>query len=83
MEERKRRFEEREHVTPQIKSQLERVLGKGALPVHIFSPSADIPNEKAVRLVVLSPDAPFTREAGSLAEKIPWRCSPSAARRLA
>jgi predicted AAA+ superfamily ATPase len=69
MEERKRRFEDREHVFPLLKTQLERLMGKGTLPVHIFSPSADIPDERAVRLVVLGPEVPLTSGKDSLAEK--------------
>lgn len=69
MEERKRRFEDKEYWLPALKGHLERVVGKGQIPVHLFSASADVPDERDVRLVVLSPEAPYVAGGDSLAER--------------
>lgn len=65
MEERKRRFSDRDDVIPVIKDQLQRVLNNGLFEaVHIFTRSEDIPDDYNLRLVVLPPDAYFLRSGG-------------------
>lgn len=65
MEDRKRRFDDREHVYPLLKKQLERGFGKGAVPVHLFTPAGDIPDDRSVRMVVLPPEAPISANGES------------------
>jgi len=60
MEDRKRRFEETE-VTEEIRGALNRMMGQSSLPMHVFTPAADIPDEWSLRLVVLPPDKPWVR----------------------
>jgi hypothetical protein len=74
MEERKRRFEDADHVVPLMKKQLEKIVGKGAVPVHLFSPSADLPDERGVRLVVLPPAAPMAPGPESPAAQAALAC---------
>lgn len=63
MEERKRRFDDKEHVFPAIKKLLESNLSRGVFAgVHISVPSSDIPDDGGLRLVALSPETPFSRQ---------------------
>lgn len=68
MEERKRRFEDHDDVFPllekRIRHSLTASLFKG---IHVFTPGADVPDDWALRLVVLPPDAAFSRNGRSLA----------------
>ena len=64
MEERKRRFESKEHeeVYPVIRSYLNRLLNGDLFEgVHVFTPAGDVPDDAVLRLVVLTPDAGFNR----------------------
>lgn len=68
MEDRKRRFHEKDHVQPLVRSLLQKIASGGAFGgVHIFTSSADIPDDFTLRLVVLPPDAAFSRSGQSLA----------------
>lgn len=68
MEDRKRRFKDDEDVIPAIRETLQRVIGGGPLDAtHIFTPSIDIPDDWALRLVVLPPRATHARTGGSQA----------------
>lgn len=70
MEERSRRFQDREDVFPVIGDALRKMLGNGPFgAVHVFTQSADIPDDPTLRLVVLPPDAPFTKSGRSLANE--------------
>jgi predicted AAA+ superfamily ATPase len=65
MEERKRKFANREHVDPAIRERLARHLTKGVFGgVHVFTGSADIPDDFELRLVVLSPECPHAADGG-------------------
>lgn len=55
MEERKKRFTEAD-VLDQIRTAVNRVMGTTSFGLHVFTPAADIPDEWALRLVVLPPD---------------------------
>lgn len=57
MEERKRRLNERDHVLPEIKRLLERYVGRGFFEgLHVMpATSGDVPDDFALRLVVLPP----------------------------
>jgi predicted AAA+ superfamily ATPase len=69
MEDRKRRFEAREHWFQEFQKQLETTIGRGTLPVHVFPVSGDVPDERReVRLVVLSPEATFVPAVAGAAE---------------
>ena len=68
MEERKRRFQDREEVIPAIRERVQRLFGQGVFGgVHTFTPSGDVPDDWALRLVVLPPDAAFYRSGRNLA----------------
>jgi predicted AAA+ superfamily ATPase len=70
MEDRKRRFNSREHLTPEIQARLRGLVG--ALPrigVHVFSESRDVPDDWSLHLVVLPPDASHTRTGNSAAAR--------------
>lgn len=62
MEDRKRRFDMREDVYPFIKDKLRFASGVFG-GIHIFTPSADVPDDWQLRLVVLPPEATFGRSA--------------------
>lgn len=60
MEERRRRYDLREDVYPFIKDKLRFAPGVFT-GVHVFTPSADVPDDYQLRLVVLPPEASFSR----------------------
>lgn len=62
MEDRKRRFNMREDVYPYIREKLRFAPGVFG-GVHVFTGSADVPDDWALRLVVLPPEATFGRSA--------------------
>lgn len=64
MEDRRRRFDLREDVYPFIKDKLR--FANGAFGgVHVFTPSSDVPDDWQLRLVVLPPEATFSKGAQS------------------
>jgi len=68
MEERKRRFQDKEDVFPAIRERLQRSFASGIFGgTHIFTASGDVPDDWQLRLVVLPPDAAFSRSGQSLA----------------
>ncbi len=68
MEDRKRRFNDKEDVFPAIQNRIERMLARQIFGgIHVFTPSADIPDDWLLRLVVLPPDSAFSRAGESLA----------------
>lgn len=69
MEDRKRRFNDTEHVVPRLEEKLKSLLGSGEVPVHIFTPAPQVPDKPELRVVVLPPDAPHTGGTDSLAIK--------------
>lgn len=70
MEERKRRFENRANeVNPEIRSRLSKMLNRGCFGgIHVFTPSADIPDDFELRLCVISPEKPHSKKAGMARE---------------
>ncbi|MDK2889756.1 MAG: hypothetical protein PWR21_388 [Methanoculleus sp.] len=69
MEERKRRFNEREEILPRIRNELARIVRPGLFAgIHIFTPSSDIPDDWGMRFVVLPPDAAYGRHQLKSAE---------------
>lgn len=69
MEQRKRRFDDNTDVRERLGLALKKLSGglTSFDGVHIFTPHADVPDDGALRLVVLSPDAWYTREETRLA----------------
>ncbi len=67
MEERKRRYQDRDHVLPIIRERVQRSLGGSLFYVHVFTPSADIPDDTQLRLVVLPLEAAFSRNSPTAA----------------
>ncbi len=64
MEDRKRRFKDESDVRGKIATMLKKLFG--SIPffdgVHIYTPNSDVPDDSALRLVVLSPDYWFSRD---------------------
>ncbi len=68
MEERKRRFQDREDVFPAIRERVQRGFASGVFgAIHVFTASGDVPDDWALRLVVLPPDAAFSKSGQNLA----------------
>ncbi|MCM2542875.1 ATP-binding protein [Burkholderia glumae] len=68
MEERKRKFQDKEDVFPAVRERVQRFLVNGVFSgTHIFTGSNDVPDDWALRLVVLPPDAAFSKSGQSLA----------------
>ncbi|MBF0340191.1 MAG: ATP-binding protein [Magnetococcales bacterium] len=68
MEDRKRRFQDKEDILPIMREQLQRSLSGSSLgSVHIFTQSGDVPDTWELRLVVLPPDAAFSRTVQNFA----------------
>lgn len=70
MEERKRRFDskEREEVFPVIKAYLGKSLNGDLFDgVHVFIEAGDVPDDSALRLVVLAPDVAFNKSLPKVA----------------
>ena len=67
MEERKRRFQDAEDVFPLIRERILRSFASGVFGgIHVFTDSGDVPDDWALRLVVLPPDAAFSKKGQSL-----------------
>lgn len=70
MEDRKRRFNDTDHVIPRLAEKLKSLLGSGGdVPIHIFTPADQVPDGPDLRVVVLAPEAPHTGGMDSLAIK--------------
>lgn len=69
MEERKRRFDDNTEVRGRIADALKKVIGSVTFfdGMHIFTPHADVPDDTALRLIVLPPEAWFSRDEQRLA----------------
>lgn len=68
MEDRKRRFQDKEDVFPAIRERMQKTFASGVFGgTHIFTASGDVPDDWQLRLVVLPPDAAFSRSGQSLA----------------
>ena len=68
MEERKRRFQDKEDVFPTVRERVQRGFASGVFgSIHVFTDSGDVPDDWALRLVVLPPDAAFSKSGQSLA----------------
>lgn len=69
MEERKARLDERNDLRPRMAQILAILLqSRGSFDaLHVFTAHADIPDDGALRLVVLSPDTPYSKQDPSIA----------------
>jgi predicted AAA+ superfamily ATPase len=69
MEDRKRRFDDKTEVRGKIAESLKKVVGGTTFfeGVHIFTPHADVPDDTALRLVVIPPESWYSREESRLA----------------
>ena len=64
MEDRKRRFDDGTDVRGKIAEALKRLVGSATFfdGVHVFTPHGDVPDDSALRLVVLSPEHWYSRD---------------------
>jgi uncharacterized protein len=71
MEERKPRFDDKTEVRGKIAEALKQAAGSATFfdGVHIFTPHGDVPDDSALRLVVLPPDKWYSREQTRLADE--------------
>ena len=68
MEDRKRRFLDKEDVFPLIRDKLQKTFAQGVFGgIHTFTASGDVPDDWALRLVILPPDATFSRTSENMA----------------
>jgi predicted AAA+ superfamily ATPase len=70
MEDRKRRFDEKTDVRRKIEEVVKKLFANTPLfdGVHVFTPHADVPDDSALRLVVLSPEHCFMKDSARQAE---------------
>ncbi len=71
MEDRKRRFDDNTDVRGKIGEALKKMVGSAAFfdGVHIFTPHGDVPDDSALRLVVLPPEFCHSRDLKQPAEQ--------------
>ena len=71
MEDRKRRFDDNTDVRGKIGEALKKMVGSATFfdGVHIFTPHGDVPDDSALRLVVLSPENCHSRDLKQPAER--------------
>jgi predicted AAA+ superfamily ATPase len=71
MEERKRRYRNKEHVFPVVRDRLEKSFAPGVFGggVHVFTPSSDVPDDWKLHLVVLPLDSAYSRGVQNTAIK--------------
>lgn len=69
MEDRKRRFDDRTEVRSKIAEVLKKTVGNATSfdGVHVFIPHGDVPDDTALRLIVLPPETWYAREEHRLA----------------
>ncbi|KQU25484.1 hypothetical protein ASG63_20450 [Methylobacterium sp. Leaf94] len=69
MEDRKRRFDDRTEVRSKIAEVLKKTVGNSTFfdGVHVFVPHGDVPDDTALRLIVLPPETWYAREEHKLA----------------
>ena len=72
MEDRKKRIDDAGEIRPEIQRRLSKALAiRGVFDaIHTFAPSSDVPDDDALRLVVLPPDAGFSKTEQSPAKSL-------------
>ena len=62
------RFQDKEDVFPTVRERVQRGFASGVFGgIHVFTDSGDVPDDWVLRLVVLPPDAAFSKSGQSLA----------------
>ena len=76
MEDRKRRFDDKTEVRGKIAEALKQGAGNATFfdGVHIFTPHGDVPDDSALRLVVLPPEKWYSRDESRLAFEAALEC---------
>jgi hypothetical protein len=76
MEDRKRRFDDKTEVRGKIADALKRVVGNATFfdGVHIFTPHTDVPDDTALRLVVLPPESWYSKDESRPATEAVLTC---------
>ena len=76
MEDRKRRFDDKTEVRGRIAEALKKAVGSATFfdGVHIFTPHADVPDDTALRLVVLPPENWYSRDESRAAFESVFAC---------
>ena len=76
MEDRKRRFDDRTEVLGKIASALKKVVGSATFfdGIHIFTSHGDVPDDSALRIVLLPPEHWCSREESRLATDAVLAC---------
>ncbi|WP_347909851.1 DUF499 domain-containing protein [Pseudomonas grandcourensis] len=68
MEERKKRYKDKENVFPAIRKRVQESFASGVFGgIHVFTDSVDVPDDFQLRLVVLAPDYGYSKSGPSLA----------------
>lgn len=68
MEERKRRFNDREDVFPAVRERLQKAIVSSAFDgIHVFTRDGDVPDDFCARLVVLSPEFAYSKSGHNYA----------------
>ncbi|MTW22277.1 DUF499 domain-containing protein [Allochromatium palmeri] len=68
MEERKKRFKDKEDLYPVIRKRVQESFASGVFGgIHVFTESLDVPDDWRLRLVVLAPDAGYSKSGPSRA----------------
>ena len=68
MEDRKRRFQDNEDIFPTIRDRVQRSFASGIFGgIHVFTSNGDIPDDWQLRLVVLPPDAAYSKTGQNFA----------------
>lgn len=71
MEDRKRRFDDRDDVLPVIRDRLKQSIANGVFGgIHVFTPNTDVQDDWALRLVVLPPAAAYSKSGQSHAQEL-------------
>jgi hypothetical protein len=76
MEDRKRRFDDKTEVRGKVADALKHGAGSATFfeGVHIFTPHSDVPDDSALRLVVLPPESWYSRDESRLAFEAASEC---------
>jgi predicted AAA+ superfamily ATPase len=76
MEDRKRRFDDKTEVRGKVADALKHGAGSATFfeGVHIFTPQSDVPDDSALRLVVLPPESWYSRDESRLAFEAASEC---------
>jgi predicted AAA+ superfamily ATPase len=68
MEDRKRRFQDKEDIFPAVRTRVQQSFAQGVFTgIHVFTSSGDVPDDWSLRLVVLPPDAGFSKSRANFA----------------